>query len=266
MEKHEYAVMFRLEEDYWWYRGLRDIVFRCLDRFISRYEQRHISTARILDAGAGTGKLLAECREYHARGYHACGLEFSEHALPFLKARGLGSIVQASICRMPFHNRAFDAVTSLDVLYHAGVNSDREALVEIHRILKPGGLLILNLPAFEFLRSPHDLAVHTRRRYRAGDLRQKLQEHGFSIQVLTYRNALLFPAAVAARIIRRTLSPDGRSERSGQGRCRIASDLRPLPSWLNRLLYGILTFENALLFRGLTFPFGLSVFCVAEKK
>jgi len=268
LERDEYAAMFRLEDDYWWYQGLRQITFHFLDKFISQQKlQQPGSGAKILDAGCGTGKLLEEWSQTGKimRGYRAFGFEFSEYAFPFLKMRGLRKLVQASICQLPFRSLSFQALICLDVLYHTGVDSDRQALIEIHRVLEPGGLVIINLPAFEFLRSSHDFAVHTRRRYRLKEVRQKLHECGFSIKVLTYRNTLLFPLAAAVRLIRRAaIFGAGRgSQQRGKG-CK-KSDLRPLPSSINQLLYGILAFENALLARGLTFPFGLSVFCVAVK-
>jgi SAM-dependent methyltransferase len=290
MERREYEVMFRLEEDYWWYLGLRNLVFRYLNRVADQNK-----SAMILDAGCGTGKLLEMCKGHgeidnsyreigkghcepdkshrkigkshreigksHRETSNSCrayGLEFSADAFTFLKMRGLRNVVRSSICRIPFRDQAFHGVVSLDVLYHAGVENDEEALVEIHRVLKPGGMLILNLPAFEFLRSEHDLAVHTNRRYQTGELRQKLEKAGFSVQVITYRNTFLFPIAAAVRLIKKAIPKEGQGH-------TIKSDLSPLPSWANKLLYSVLFFENVLMFRGVTFPFGLSVFCVAKK-
>lgn len=247
MERHEYEVMFSQEEDYWWYLGLRDIVFRYLNPFIGRNK-----SAMILDAGAGTGKLLEMCKDYRA-----WGLEFSEHAFPFLKLRGLRNVVRSSICSIPFKDQAFHCVVSLDVLYHAGVENDADALVEIHRVLKSDGLLILNLPAFEFLRSRHDLAVHTRRRYQTEELRRKLEKAGFCVERITYRNTILFPIVALVRFIKKMIP----KQDTGQG---IKSDLYRLPLWINKLLYQILILENKRLLRGLTFPFGLSVFCIAK--
>ena len=249
MEWHEYEVMFRLEEDYWWYLGLRDIVFRYLNPFIGGN-----TSAMVLDAGSGTGKMLEMCK-----GCRAYGLEFSEHAFPFLKMRGLGNLVRSSVCRIPFRDQAFHCVVSLDVLYHAGVENDAEALGEIHRVLKSDGLLILNLPAFEFLRSEHDLAVHTHRRYQTGELRRKLESAGFSVQMISYRNTILFPIAALVRLMKRA------NPRKGPAH-GIKSDLNRLPSWMNKALYHILILENTLLRRGLTFPFGLSVFCIARAR
>ncbi|MGA1865334.1 MAG: class I SAM-dependent methyltransferase [bacterium] len=244
MEKHEYAVMFTMEEDYWWYLGLRNIVSQCISRFANQYTK-----LRILDAGCGTGKIL----ETH-KNYDAYGLEFSEEAFRFLKIRRLENVIRASICYMPFKKKIFDLVISLDVLYHKSVEDDEEALAEIYRVLETGGLLILNLPAFEFLRSRHDMAIHTKRRYQKKEIRKKLNKTGFHVQWITYRNTFLFPVAIIMRLI-------------SKKRHKTKSDLySSLPRWVNKLFYGILILEEKLLLNGVIFPFGLSVFCIARKK
>ncbi|MGA1796517.1 MAG: class I SAM-dependent methyltransferase [bacterium] len=246
MERHEYAVMFKMEEDYWWYRGLHDMVMRCISRFA-----RHSQRARLLDAGCGTGRLLQMFG-----GSDSYGIDCSPEAFKFLKVRGLANAARASVCGIPFKDKVFTLVVSLDVLYHCGVRDDVKAIAEFHRVLEPGGVLILNLPAFELFRGAHDAAVHTQRRYRIKDVRGKLEKAGFDIALITYRNTLLLPAAMAVRLMRRSGS------RHGHG---VRSDLMSLPGWVNRLFYLILMFENRLLLQGLTFPLGLSVFCVAKK-
>lgn len=242
MEKQEYAVMFKMEEDYWWHMGLRDLVSHCIGRFADPHDQ-----LKILDAGCGTGKLLE--RYGH---YDAYGLELSEDAFRFLRIRRLKNAIRASVCNIPFKKQIFNLVISLDVLYHKMVENDEDALAEIHRVLETGGLLILNLPAFEFLRSGHDQAVQTGRRYLKEELRKKLDKTGFHVQMITYRNTFLFPAAVIARLF-------------SKKRQKSRSDLFALPGWINKLLHGMLILENELIVNGMTLPFGLSVFCIARK-
>jgi len=247
MERREYARMFRMEEDYWWYRGLRNIVMCSVSRFARPLPPR----LRILDAGCGTGRLLEAFRAVDA-----CGIDPSPEAFRFITVRGLTNAARASVCAIPFKGRMFAVVVSLDVLYHRGVTDDERALAEFHRVLEHDGLLILNLPAFEIFRGAHDAAVHTQRRYRAGDLRRKLKKAGFVVELITYRNTLLLPVATAVRLMRRAGPRQGHDA---------GSDLVSLPGWVNRLFYLILMFENSLLLQGVTFPLGLSVFCVAKK-
>jgi SAM-dependent methyltransferase len=246
MEAAEYEVLFHREEDYWWYVGLRDLVLADLARFA-----RGRGALTLLDAGCGTGKLLEACR-----GFRAYGLEYAPEAFPFLCRRGLSDVVRASVCRIPFADASFDAVVSMDVLYHVAAPGDLEGLREMSRVLKPGGLLLLNLPAYEFLRSHHDLAIHTQQRYTSGRLRALLRQAGLRAQALTYRNTLLFPVAALVRLTQKLFRPHP---------AQAQSDLRPLPRLLNRVLTVPLLVENRLIRLGLRLPFGLSVYCAARK-
>lgn len=230
--------MARLEATFWWYQGLHRLTLRWLRRHGIGPQQR------VLDAGCGTGGLLALLK-----GCRACGLDAYGPGLELAAARGLQCLAQGSVEALPFRDQSFDTVISHDVLYHRLVASDVAALHEFRRVLRPGGLLLLNLPALECLRGAHDLAVWTRRRYTVRELRDKLAEAGLHEVRLTYRNTLLFPLAAAARL----------TSRSGT-----RSDVRPLPRWLNTALLAVLDLENRLL-DWVTFPVGLSVFCVARR-
>ncbi|MBI4707208.1 MAG: class I SAM-dependent methyltransferase [Candidatus Omnitrophica bacterium] len=245
MEKEEYKVMYQIEDSYWWYVGLRKLVFSSIDKFASK--ERNL---KILDAGCGTGKTLESCKAYDAS-----GLDFSEEAIQFCQKRGLNNIVQGSICNIPFSDNSFDVVISLDVLYHANVYSDLKALQEFYRVVNKNGIVVLNVPAYNFLRGRHDIAVHTRRRYTCKELLVKIEKAGFSIEKLTYRNTVLFPAAFIKRIL----------EMFFMSAEHIESDLKPLPGVFNKILTGVLSIENFLIMSGIRFPFGLSVFCIARK-
>jgi SAM-dependent methyltransferase len=246
MELAEYEVMYQREENYWWYVGLRDLVLSQIAHFA-----RGQKALTLLDAGCGTGKLLETCWAYRAY-----GLEFSPEAFRFLRRRGLEHVVQASVCRMPFADACFDVVASLDVLYHVASPGDLEGLREMSRVLKPDGLLLLNLPAYEFLRSHHDAAIHTQQRYTRNQVREMLGQAGLRVQTLTYRNTLLFPVAALVRLAQKLFRPRPALPQS---------DLRPLPHFLNRALTVPLLIENRLIRMGLRLPFGLSVYCVAMK-
>lgn len=246
MEHHEYEVMYHSEEDYWWYVGLRDLILATLAD-VSRGQ----GGLTLLDAGCGTGKLLEVCR-----GYHAFGLEVAPEGLRFSRLRALTNLVQASADRMPFADGSFDLVVSADVLYTIPAPGDQHALREMARVLKRGGHLLLNLPAYEFLRGRHDIAIHTRQRYTRGRLRAMLDVEGFRVRTLTYRNSLLFPVAALVRCLQ---------GRAGAAPARPKSDLRRLPGPLNRALTWPLLLENRLIRSGARFPFGLSVYCVATK-
>jgi SAM-dependent methyltransferase len=244
MNKNEYDVLFNVEDTYWWHVGLRNLVFSCIDNIKKKKNIR-----KILDAGCGTGKILEDCKEYTT-----FGMDASEEALTYCKLRRLDNLVRSSISRVPFKRDSFDLVISIDVLYHKGVESDVDALKEIYQMINKNGVLLLQLPAYNFMRRKHDVAVHTRDRYTKNNLIKKVQEAGFKIEKITYRNTLLFPIAFIKMIIEK-LFPAKKAE----------SELEPLPSLVNTLFATLLFFENKLITLGINLPFGLSIYCIAKK-
>jgi SAM-dependent methyltransferase len=247
MENKVYEVIFNIEESYWWYVGLRNLVFSSIDKFSNKTDGM-----RILDAGCGTGKFLDECKSYRA-----FGLDLSEVAIRFCKLRNINNLIRGSICEVPFKKNLFNIVVSLDVIYHMGVKDDVHTLKELRDVISLNGILVLNVPAYNFLKSTHDIAVHTRRRYTTGELRNALEKAGFSIEMITYRNTLLFPIAVMKRIF---------DKFSFVNKGNVDSDLRQPSVLLNKIFTYLLFLENKFIMSGIKLPFGLSVFCVARKK
>jgi len=234
--------MFAVEDRHWWYVGVRREVETWLDR-----ARRSSGPLRILDAGCGTGGLLANVRTEAWK----VGVEISTEGIRLARRRGI-RLVRGSVSALPFADASFDAVVSIDVLCHSGVE-ERQAVEEAARVLRPGGLLIVQVPAFESLRGGHDAAVWTKRRYRRGEVARLLSAAGLALRRSSYRNALLFPLAAVVRLAGRRRHTPRESARS---------DVRPVPRVVNGFLSGILAVER-LFRRG--FPFGLSVFGVAEK-
>ncbi len=245
MNPREYEALYRTEDRHWWFAGVRREVAAELAR-----ERAGIS--RWLDAGSGTGGLLANLRPPGSPA--AFGVEVSPDGIAFSRSRGLRRLARASVSQLPFPDSAFDLVTSIDVLCHRGVAEPR-ALAEAYRCLREGGLLVLQVPAFDWLRSEHDDAVWTSRRYRRREVGNLLTEAGFAVEASFYRVALLFPAAALRRLLarRRRLEEEARSE------------VRPAAPATNAIFGGILRLESALGALGLRFPFGLSVFALARK-
>jgi SAM-dependent methyltransferase len=156
---------------------------------------------------------------------------------------------------LPFADASFDLVTSFDVLYHRAVPDEQPALCETVRVLRPGGRLLIRLPAYEFLRSKHDRAVHTRRRYTATAARMLLEAGGFAVERCSYVNSLLFPLPLAQRLLERALPTLEHHD----------SDLALPPPLLNEALRWPMAAEAAWLARGGGFPAGLSIVCLARK-
>ncbi|MBM3318327.1 MAG: class I SAM-dependent methyltransferase [Candidatus Eisenbacteria bacterium] len=277
MEPHELRRMFALQERHCWYRALRRRILAALERsgaLAPRLGERAQPAAPLsppplcLDAGCGTGMLLAAL-DGRAR---LLGLDRSELALALARRRGLDRLVRASVTEIPLRDASQDIVVSADVLYHRDVRDDIGALREFARCLRPGGVLVLNLPAFGALRSTHDEAIHTARRYRAAEVRAKIEQAGLTPIEVRYWNWLLFPPIALQRLLRRR-SPSSRPrprETSGAAAgTGPDSDLRPLPSWVNEPLGALLRLEERLDGLagaiGLAAPAGLSVLAVARK-
>ena len=235
--------MFAVEDRHWWYVGVR----REVESWLDRLQRRRSGRLRILDAGCGTGGLLANLRSDAWK----VGVEISTEGIRLARSRGI-ALVRGSVSALPFADASFDAVVSIDVLCHSGVE-ERQAVEEAARILRPGGMLLAQVPAFEFLRGGHDAAVWTKRRYRRGEVARLLSGAGLALRRSAYRNTLLFPLAAVVRLV-------GRRRRIPREHAR--SDVRPVPRVVNAILSGVMAVERR--FRG-GFPFGLSVFSVAEK-
>lgn len=242
MDREQYEILFQSEERHWWYLGMQRAVGSLLSRYLDRGRD-----LRILDAGCGTGGMLMYLRRFGS----VVGVDVAEDAIALCRRRDLSQIARASVERLPFGNESFHLIVSFDVIYHRAVVNDRLALDEFHRVLKPGGLLVVRVPAYDWLRGTHDVAVHTRHRYTRRELGGKLHDSGFRIRKLSHVNSLLFPLAAAKRL----LEGAGWSSRA---------DL-DLPSpFVNRLLMQVLHLEAAVL-PLLSFPWGLSVLAVASK-
>ena len=243
MESTEWALMRHYEDTYWWYRGIRELAATAVRRYSKD------GNLTLLDAGCGTGGQLADLRG-DGRITRTVGLDFSMEAVRIAAERGLGGLLRGSTMTLPFRDEAFDVVTSIDVLYIRGVDDER-AMSEICRVLKRGGLIVLNVPAFEMLRGRHDEAVHTRHRYRKSEVGRLLREHGFQVLKLSYWNTTLFPVMMAKRTL----------ERMSRGAAPPASDMSDLPRPVNRMLTALLRAENRVLLAA-GMPFGGSVFGV----
>jgi len=197
--------------------------------------------------------MLAALRERFPQA-ELSGIDAFEHGIRLTTERGLGArLMTANVHELPFPADSFDFVLSLDVWSHADVDAALAAH-ETHRVLRPGGRLILNLAAFEFLKGAHDHAVDVARRYTRPEVRAVLEGAGFISERLTYWNLSLTPPITLARwLSRRRIARD-----------EARSDFRPLPAFVNTALKGIATLELSAS-RHLSLPFGTSVLAVARK-
>lgn len=245
MKPQEHDIMRTVEDHYWWYQALRQHVADSIEPSAAKFS--------VLDAGCGSGGMLAVLREKFPQA-ELTGIDESEHAIQLCRDRNTGArLLKAGVHELPFPSDGFDVVLSLDVWFHAGVD-DALAAHETHRVLRPGGKLILNLAAFEFLKGAHDEAVGGVRRYTRPQVRALLEGAGFAIERLTYWNATLTPPIAVVRWLsrRRPASEEARS------------DFRPLSPLVNFALKSLAALELRAS-RHLSLPIGTSVFAVARK-
>jgi len=238
----EYRRMFEAEERQWWYAGQRRIALALLRR-----ARRGEGRARLLDAGCGTGYNLVALAEL-GRGF---GVDLAPEAIAGCRRRKVAA-VRGSVLRLPFADASFDVVTSFDVIYHAWVNDERAVVAEMVRVLRPGGVALVRVPALKALWGAHDAEVLSRHRYTRRELVRLLESAGLRTETASYCNSLLFPLLLARRSLDRLLSRQG-------------SDVGFLPPPLEWLFRHALFAEAALLRRGLRFPLGASVLALGRK-
>ena len=244
MNLEEYEVMYQVEDRHWWYLGMEQITCRVLERYLPRDR----SALKILDAGCGTGAVMKYLCQYG----EVTGFDFSAEALRFSQKRAHTRLAQASVLEIPFASSRFDLIVSFDVICEMGVNAE-QALLEFCRILKPGGLVMLRLPAYDWLHGKHDVATHISHRYTRGEIGAKLKRSGFTPVRLSYANMFLFPVVVAKRLSERLFSPH-----------QTGSDLTLDPGPLNGVLRSTLSAEAPLV-SAVGLPFGLTVVALARK-
>jgi len=245
MDSTEYDKMYLLEETNWWYSGRRGLILKAVAQLRKRFSDKSM---RILDAGCGTGINLRYLQTYG----DVYGLDISKEALEFSRIRGLSPLICGSVDMLPLKSEYVDLVVALDVIEH--IQDDVSAIRELNRVLRPGGCLIVTVPAFQFLWSNHDLAVHHKRRYTRSELRDLLRLRGFIVERATYWNFFLFLPVAAMRMLKRA----SLSQRNKQ------TDLVELPTNINRIMHGLLSVENCIL-GWFDLPFGVSIMCVCRK-
>lgn len=244
MEKNEYARMYHLETSFWWYQILHELV----DSTVGKNKQ--VGDIKILDAGCGTGRMMEILQKYGL----VYGIDYSEEAVFLANKRGLDNIEIGNLNEYYFKENCFDTITCLDVLYHSDIIDDLSVVQNFHNALKPNGILIINLPAFEYLKRSHDIVVHTKKRYRKGVFVSQLKAIGFSEVHASYRMPHLYCIILISKLFA--------GKRSFK---KPESDLKELPDWLNSLLVFLGRIENSFIKRGFSIPFGSSLFIVAKK-
>jgi len=247
MNEREYEIMFRHEDAYWWYRGMRAVTRAFAPAVFAR-----APGLRALDAGCGTGRNLVDL----AAAGSAVGVDLSLRALGFARRRDAAPLVCASVEALPFRPGSFSAVLSRDVLYM--VPDDARAVREIARVLAPGGTLALSAPAFDALAGAHDVAVGALRRYTEQSLRILLRNAGLSARRTSYANFFL---AAPIWFLRKVTGAKAR----GRPREEVSSDFGLAPRPFEEIFFFLLSLEARLIDARARLPFGVTVFVLAQK-
>lgn len=251
MEIEQYDIMARAEDRHWWYLGLRDALQTCLTQSRVHLPPNPV----VLDVGCGTGGNLRFLSTLLQPAYLA-GFDLNERALQYARCKCPEADIYINDIRHPrLHRDNFDLIVICDVLYTSGIANSYSGLQTLVNALSPGGVLIVHVPAFNWLVSAHDAAVHTIERYRVAQLRRLLTDLQLETSLISYRLCCLLPLVIMKRLPS-LVTRNYRTERSELA--------QPHPLF-NRLLFRILRFENTLIARGIKLPFGSSILSVATK-
>ncbi|MGA0607958.1 class I SAM-dependent methyltransferase [Phenylobacterium sp. VNQ135] len=241
MERAIYDRLREIEQDHWWFTGRRAVLTAELARL------RLPNAARLLEVGCGAGGNLAMLKAFG----EVCAVEPDGPSREYAAARGLADVREGWLpAGIPDFGGPFDLACAFDVVEH--VDDDAGAVAAMAAQLKPGGKLIVTVPAYAWMWSAHDAAHHHKRRYVRGEVRRLIDRAGLNVRRITHFNTLLFPPIAAIRLAKAALKQEG-------------GDDEALPSPpVNRLLGGLLGAERGLL-AVTDLPFGVSILAVAEK-
>ncbi|MEP7221287.1 MAG: class I SAM-dependent methyltransferase [Novosphingobium sp.] len=241
MERIVFDRMAELDQTHWWYVARRRILTDLIAREINPPKD-----AQILEIGCGTGHNFPVLERFG----HVDALELDEPARA-LASKRLGREIGAA--PLPdldgVADSHYDLIALLDVLEH--IEADREALTNIRTKLRPGGRLLVTVPANQWMWSAHDIVHHHYRRYNPRSLRNVAEKAELRLEFISHFNTLLFPLAAALRVAGKVT---GREE---------ADDAQP-PAPLNAMFAGVFGLERHLIGR-VPMPFGVSLAAVLSR-
>lgn len=248
MNPCEHDNLARREDAFWWYRGMDAMAFDLLERHVPAPRNGY----RILDAGCGTGRAALRLRSRYQ--CQVDGLDLEPRGLVHAAARGFRRGVVGDIGQLPMADHTYDLVVSLDSIVYFPKGEEERPLREFHRVLRPGGLLLVRTSAYDFLRSRHSVYAGERQRLTQSRLLAECRKAGFSTIFVTHANTLLLPVALVKF---RLLEPLMQAP--------VQSGIEDLPAWLDRALGSMLELERKWLAVGRSFPIGQSLLWLGRR-
>lgn len=243
----------QLEEDrHWWFASRTRALLAMMDPILPGRD------LKLLDVGCGAGNMIHHLGRYG----QVKGLEMDPRPVKVAHQRGYDVDLGDATQGMAYDDASFDAVTALDVIEHN--QDDMSILREIYRVLKPGGHVVVTVPAFMWLWTHNDdINAHVRR-YTAGELRDKLETAGFLVRRMTYNNFLVFPMAAALLLARRgrDSQPELASHHLSQDEYQV--EMEPTSPPVNAALT-VVGWVEAQILRWISLPVGTSIIAIAEK-
>ena len=244
MQTDEFQALVGYDEHHWWYAGRRRVLHAALGKLALP------AGAEVLDAGCGSGRTMDELRRYGT----VHGFDLNPLGVEYARGRGHGDVEVARVEEIPHPDSSFDLITCLDVIEHTP--DDVASLRELRRVVRPGGWLVVTVPAYQLLWSSHDVANQHYRRYRRSQLRGAGTQAGWEPGAWTYFNSLLFLPGAAVRVGERLRRPHKR-----RGRPNVALT----PRALDGLLEWPMRVEAALIRHGVRLPVGMSLLMVFRR-
>jgi SAM-dependent methyltransferase len=248
------ALSVLAEDRHAWFAGRTRAILKVLDAELGPRQSG--DTRLILDVGGGAGNMAHHLAHYG----EVIGIDYNARPLAVASQRAL-TACQGIGESLPFPDDVFDLVALLDTVEH--IENEMDVLAECRRVLKPGGKVLITVPAYMWLWSYNDEINNHKRRYTAAGLRQKLEVCGFRVRRITYNNFFLLPLVAGIRLLRPE-QPKLDSPHLTEKEDVYQVEMEPIPEPVNSILHGVGWLEAELIER-VDLPFGVSVLCVAEK-
>lgn len=248
MEEQVYRQFLDLEENHWWFRGRRHVYIGLLKAHVGAS-----ASGRALDLGCGLGGFLPSLA---ALGYEVYGTDMDRTSLAHCRDRGFEKVLLSDSYSLPFPDNSFDLIAMFDAIEH--VEDDDRAMAEVSRVLKPGGKVIISVPAYQFLFANNDRVAQHYRRYNRKTVRHLFEQAGLIVERNSHSNVFLFPLILPLVLLIKLLEGlPGRTEPQQH------SNLSwPIPRWMHGVLYQIFAAE-LVLSRHIDWPVGHSIVAIA---